>query len=82
MRSPEVEHQPTGLDRLRFFSARHNGPLLIGSGMALALLLVVGLAIMSWVAYGARATPMPCATPGSTTPVDVAGAVGPTPGPC
>ncbi|MET8232325.1 hypothetical protein ABZS77_16810 [Micromonospora sp. NPDC005298] len=82
MRSPAVEHQPTGFDRLRFFSARHNGALLLGVSLAVALLMVIGFAIMvGWVAHGVRAATTPCATPGSAAPVDAAGASASTPGP-
>ncbi|WP_433391516.1 hypothetical protein [Micromonospora sp. KLBMP9576] len=42
MQSPVVERRPTGLDRPRFFWARHNGPLTVGLGFALALLMVAG----------------------------------------
>ncbi|MGW4501506.1 hypothetical protein ACWENR_23190 [Micromonospora sp. NPDC004336] len=77
MRPPESEHQPTGLDRPRFFWARHNGPLTIGLGLALALLMVAGGAWwVDRVADGYReATP---ARPAGATPEQATDA---TPGP-
>ncbi|TNH24229.1 hypothetical protein FHG89_25260 [Micromonospora orduensis] len=74
MRSPQVEHQPTGLDRLRFFSARHNGPLLVGFGLVLALLMVVGGAVLvGRVADGVRASATASPTPSPTLPVSRVG---------
>lgn len=74
MRSAEVEHQPTGLDRLRFLSARHNGPLLIGFGLVLALLVVIGGAVLvGRVADGVRASAAESATPSPTPPVSRVG---------
>ncbi|MFK4243472.1 hypothetical protein ACI2KV_11380 [Micromonospora chokoriensis] len=68
MHSAQTEHQPTGWDRVRFFSARHNGALLLGFGLVLALLLVGGGLVMvdrvaDAVRAGTPATPTPSATP-------------------
>ncbi|MGC4812347.1 hypothetical protein ACLQ29_17630 [Micromonospora sp. DT228] len=55
MRSSQTEHQPTGWDRVRFFSARHNGAVLLGLGLALALLMVAGgVVLVGRVADGVR----------------------------
>ncbi|MGS2614635.1 hypothetical protein ACVCAH_08910 [Micromonospora sp. LZ34] len=42
MRPPESEHRPVGLDRVRFAWARHNGALVVGLGIALALAMLAG----------------------------------------
>ncbi|MGW4680472.1 hypothetical protein ACWEOS_18580 [Micromonospora taraxaci] len=58
MHSAQTEHQPTGWDRVRFFSARHNGALLVGLGLVLALLMVVGGGVLvTHVAGGTTAAP-------------------------
>lgn len=73
MRPPESEHRPTGLDRPRFFWARHNGPLTVGLGFALALLMVAGGAWwVNRVADGYReatSAPTPSTTPEPTSAV-------------
>ncbi|MEU2662775.1 hypothetical protein [Micromonospora sp. NPDC007220] len=79
MRSPGPEHQPTGLDRVRFFQARHNGPLTVGFAFALALLMIVAagwmvVQVADWrrtatVAPSASATPEPISAVG--TPRDL-----------
>ena len=68
LRSSQTEHQPTGWDRVRFFSARHNGALLLGLGLVMALLMVVGgVVLFGRVADGVRtsasASPTPSAHP-------------------
>lgn len=68
MRTPQVEHRPAGWDRVRFFSARHNGALLLGLGLVLALLVVIGGAVMvARVADGVRES---AAAAASATPSD------------
>lgn len=42
MRPPEAEHRPAGMDRVRFAWARHNGALVVGLGIALALAMLAG----------------------------------------
>ncbi|MFF5179134.1 hypothetical protein ACFY2Q_14040 [Micromonospora sp. NPDC000316] len=64
MRSSQTEHQPAGWDRVRFFSARHNGALLVGLGLVLALLMVGGgVVLVARIADGggesASASPTP-----------------------
>ncbi|WP_250797465.1 hypothetical protein [Micromonospora phytophila] len=57
MRPAESEHRPVGRDRLRFFWARHNGALVVGFGMLLALaMLAVGAWMVVQVADGYRAS--------------------------
>ncbi|MBM7493069.1 hypothetical protein JOD64_004291 [Micromonospora luteifusca] len=66
MRSSQTEHQPTGWDRVRFFSARHNGALLVGLGLVLALLMVVGGVVLVGRITGgggASASASPTASP-------------------
>ncbi|MFG1888406.1 hypothetical protein ACGFIR_11125 [Micromonospora sp. NPDC049051] len=75
MRSMGQEHQPTGLDRVRFFLARHNGPLTVGLAFALALVMVVAagwmvVRVADWrrtatVAPSASATPEPISAVGT-----------------
>ncbi|MFV2111440.1 hypothetical protein ACFHW0_03745 [Micromonospora sp. LOL_025] len=73
MRSTGAEHQPTGLDRVRFFWARHNGPLAVGVALALALLMLV---VGGWMVVRvgdelrtATAAPTTSATPEPTSAV-------------
>jgi len=74
LRSSQTEHQPTGWDRVRFFSARHNGALLIGLGLVLALLMVGGGAVLvSQVADGVRASASASPTPSPTPPLSRVG---------
>ncbi|MEU1360987.1 hypothetical protein ABZ356_14230 [Micromonospora zamorensis] len=64
MRSSQTEHQPTGWDRVRFFSARHNGALLVGLGLVLALLMVVGgMALVGRITGGGGASASASPTP-------------------
>jgi hypothetical protein len=64
MRSERIEHQPTGWDRLRFFSARHNDALLLGFVLLLALMLVAGgAALVGRVADGVRTPAAASPTP-------------------
>ncbi|MEV5211981.1 hypothetical protein AB0K35_31360 [Micromonospora sp. NPDC053740] len=74
LRSSQTEHQPTGWDRVRFFSARHNGALLLGLGLVLALLMVVGgVVLVGRVADGVRTSASASPTPSSTPPVSRVG---------
>ncbi|MEU4771769.1 hypothetical protein [Micromonospora sp. NPDC023644] len=73
MRSTGAEHQPAGLDRMRFFWARHNGPLTVGVALALALLMLgAGGWMVVRVGEGLRAAtaaPTPSASPEPTSAV-------------
>jgi hypothetical protein len=74
LRSSPIEHQPTGWDRVRFFSARHNGALLLGLGLVLALLMVAGgVALVGRLADGVRASTSASPTASPTPPVNRVG---------
>ncbi|MEU8389704.1 hypothetical protein [Micromonospora sp. NPDC048843] len=74
LRAPQTEHQPAGWDRVRFFSARHNGALLLGFGLVLTLLMIVGGAVLvGRVADGIQASASASPTPSPTPPVSRVG---------
>ncbi|MGV9211849.1 hypothetical protein ACTFTM_08295 [Micromonospora sp. RB23] len=74
MNSAQTEHPPTGWERVRFFSARHNGALMVGLGLVLALVMVGGgLVIVDRVADGVRTSTAATPTPSGTPPVSRVG---------
>ncbi|MEV4122214.1 hypothetical protein [Micromonospora sp. NPDC049645] len=74
LRSSQTEHQPTGWDRIRFFSARHNWALLLGFGLVLTLLMVIGgVVLVGRVADGVSASPSASPTPSPTPPLSRVG---------
>ncbi|MCG5457226.1 hypothetical protein PSH03_002333 [Micromonospora sp. PSH03] len=74
LRASQTEHQPTGWDRVRFFSARHNGALLLGFGLVLTVLMVVGgVVLVGRVADGVSASASASPTASPTPPVSRVG---------
>ncbi|MFI6233115.1 hypothetical protein ACIBD9_06105 [Micromonospora sp. NPDC050784] len=74
LRASQTEHQPTGWDRVRFFSARHNGALLLGLGLVLALLMVIGgVVLVGRVADGVQADAAATPTASPTPPLSRVG---------
>ncbi|MEV1016320.1 hypothetical protein AB0I89_08635 [Micromonospora sp. NPDC049801] len=74
MNSARTEHQPAGWDRVRFFSARHNGALMLGLGLLLAVAMVGGgLVIVDRLADNVRTSTSATPTPSGTAAVSRVG---------